>query len=202
MTTPTQQAKARHTREESRKRIIAAATELIRDRSYAELNIGEIMERAGFGRTIFYRHFDDLGDLLLRAGREAIEELFQIELHVGPPREGAEAEVVRAAIEPAVAIFHRHGPLLRAMAEAAAGDEQVAAGHAAFRQRFDDLVVEALRELPKFASRPPAEIAEIARALNLLNTSYLLDAFGREPRVSAETAVRTLTEIWLAVVAE
>jgi TetR/AcrR family transcriptional regulator, ethionamide resistance regulator len=202
MATPSQQARARHTREESRRRIIAAATELIRDRSYAELSVGEIMERAGFGRTIFYRHFDDLGDLLMRAGREAMEELFQIELHVGPPREGAEAEVVRAAIEPAVAVFYRHGPLLRAMAEAAAGDEQVAAGHAAFRQRFDDLVVEAVRELPKFASRPADEIAEIARALNLLNTSYLLDAFGRDPRISGEAAVRTLSEIWLAVVTE
>jgi AcrR family transcriptional regulator len=202
MTTPTQQARARHSREESRRRIIAAATDLIRDRSYAELSVGEIMERAGFGRTIFYRHFDDLGDLLVRAGREAIEELFQIELAVGPARKGAEAAVVRAAIEPAVAVFHRHGPLLRAMAEAAAGDEQVAAAHAAFRRRFDELVVEALRELPKFAARPADEIAEIARALNLLNTSYLLDAFGRDPRISAEAAVRTLSEIWLAVVAE
>ena len=62
-------------RERSRQRIIEAATELVRERSYAELNVGEIMERAGIGRTIFYRHFDDLGDLLLRAGREAIEEL-------------------------------------------------------------------------------------------------------------------------------
>ena len=41
---------------------------------------------------------------------------------------------------------------------------------------------------------------ETARALNLLNETYLLDAFGREPRVSPETAVQTLTEIWVAVI--
>ena len=40
----------------------------------------------------------------------------------------------------------------------------------------------------------------MARALNLLNESYLLDAFGREPRVSTDTAVQTLTEIWLGVI--
>jgi len=40
---------------------------------------------------------------------------------------------------------------------------------------------------------------EVARALNLLHESYLLDAFGREPRVSTDTAVQTLTEIWLGV---
>ena len=33
------------------------------------------MREAGIGRTIFYRHFDDMADLLLRASREAIEEL-------------------------------------------------------------------------------------------------------------------------------
>ena len=54
--------------------------------------------------------------------------------------------------------------------------------------------------MPHVADNPPADLAETARALNLLNTSYLLDAFGREPRVSAETAVQTLTEIWVAVI--
>ena len=33
-----------------------------------------------------------------------------------------------------------------------------------------------------------------------MGVSYLPDAFGREPRVSPETAVQTLTEIWEAVI--
>ena len=33
-----------------------------------------------------------------------------------------------------------------------------------------------------------------------MNEAYLLDAFGREPRVSVEVAVQTLSEIWLAMV--
>ena len=40
------------------------------------------------------------------------------------------------------------------------------------------------------------DVEETARALNLLNESYLLDAFGREPRVSVEVATRTLAQIW------
>ena len=47
---------------------------------------------------------------------------------------------------------------------------------------------------------PPAEVREVARSLNLLNNAYLLDAFGREPKVSAETAVRTLTTVWTGVI--
>ena len=45
-----------------------------------------------------------------------------------------------------------------------------------------------------------ADLAETARALNLMNETYLTDAFGREPRVAPEVAVRTLAEIWDAVI--
>ena len=50
------------------------------------------------------------------------------------------------------------------------------------------------------AAAPPADPAQTARALNLMNEAYLLDAFGREPRVTADEAARTLTEVWLAVI--
>ncbi len=33
-----------------------------------------------------------------------------------------------------------------------------------------------------------------------MGENYLLDVFGREPRVSPETALQTLTEIWEAVI--
>ncbi len=37
---------------------------------------------------------------------------------------------------------------------------------------------------------PKANVREVARALNLMNDSYLLDAFGREPRITEAEAVR------------
>lgn len=200
MTTATQRHKSRRTREQVRARIVAAAADLIRSRSYGELSVDEVMREAGLSRTIFYRHFDDLADLLLRAGREAIEELYEAQRALAGARAGDNPDVVREAIEPAVEVYRRHGPLLRAIAEAAAGDEQIAAGQREMRGRFDDLVASALRDLAGAGDPPPVDVAETARALNLLNESYLLDAFGREPRVSAQTAVRTLTEIWAAVV--
>jgi AcrR family transcriptional regulator len=195
-----QQIRARHSRAESRSRIIEAATELVRTRSYAELSVGEVMERAGFGRTIFYRHFDDLADLLMGTGREAIEALYQAQLSFVETRHEEPAAAVRAAFETAVAVYQRHGPLLRCIAEAAAGDEQIAAGYNEMRKRFDALAEQALRELGFAGSVPPANLAETARALNLMNETYLTDTFGREPRVSPEVAVQTLTEIWDAVI--
>jgi TetR/AcrR family transcriptional regulator, ethionamide resistance regulator len=190
----------RQTRQESRERIVAAATELIRDTAYGALTVDDVMREAGAGRTIFYRHFDDLADLLMRAGREAIDEMYDAQRALSAARAGDGPDVIRAAIEPAVAVYERHGPLLRAIAEAAASEERIADGQGAMRARFHELVEEALAALPGVAANPPADLAETARALNLMNESYLLDAFGREPRVSAETAIQTLTEVWLAVI--
>jgi AcrR family transcriptional regulator len=193
----------RQSRQQSRERIVAAATELIRHTSYGALTVDDVMREAGAGRTIFYRHFDDLADLLRRAGREAFEGLLQAEQELRAAHVEGKRDIARAAIEPAVAVYRQHGPLLRAITEAAAtGDEQIAAGQQLMLERFDELVEEVLRASPGFAGRSPEDISEAARALNLLNVNYLLDAFGREPRVSAETAIRTLTAIWAAVLGE
>ena len=200
MPTAPRRAQTRRIRQESRERIVAAATELVRTTPYAALSVDEVMRQAGLGRTIFYRHFDDLGDLILRADREAVDELYETQRLLGEARIGAEPAEVRRAIEPVVAVYERHGPLLRAIAEAAAADEHVSAGHRALRDRFDALVEQALRRVWPPTTSAPADLGETARALNHMNESYLIDAFGREPRVAPEVAVQTLTEVWDAVI--
>src|SRR5205085_9560417 len=189
---PASKTAVRQTRQESRERIVAAATELVRSTSYGALTVDDVMREAGAGRTIFYRHFDDLADLLIRAGREAFEGLYQAEEAFRTAHIGGEPNI-RAAIETAVDVYREHGPLLRAIFEAAAaGDEQIIAGRQAMLERFDALVEDVLRTSPRMAGHSDEEIAETARSLNLLNVNYLLDAFRREPRVSGQTAVRTL----------
>jgi AcrR family transcriptional regulator len=197
---PTRRAEIRQSREQTRERIVAAAEGIVRGSPFAELTVDDVMREAGFGRTIFYRHFDDLADLLMRAGREAIDELLDAQGEFSKARMGDAPEVVRSAIEPAVAVYQRHGPLLRAISEAAAVEERIAAGQDAIRERFRELVEQALRASPNLTVDPSAELAEVARALNLMNEKYLLDSFGREPRVSAQTAIATLSAIWLALI--
>jgi AcrR family transcriptional regulator len=185
---PVQRVQVTARREKARERIAAEACELLRDRAFAELTVDEVMRRAGMGRTLFYRHFDDLAGVLRRAGREAIEELYAAQATLAD---------VEAAIALAVAVYESHGPLLRAVVEAAAHDEGLAAQHAALRRRFDELATASLVA----SGAPLRDAAQTAHALNLMNESYLLDAFGREPRVDTATAARTLAEIWAAVTA-
>jgi TetR/AcrR family transcriptional regulator, ethionamide resistance regulator len=189
-----QKVRTRESRERTRQRIIDAASELVRERSFAELNVAEVMARAGIGRTLFYRYFDDLGDLLVRAGRQAIEELYEAQLKLASTRVDLGSDAVREAIALPVAVYRRHGPVLRAVAEASAADPAIAPDQETMRRRFDQLVAEALRN----AEASFDDVEQTARALNLLNESYLLHVFGRESRVSAATAVQTLTELWVA----
>jgi AcrR family transcriptional regulator len=196
----TPRARRRLSRERSRRQIVEATAELVRDRSYAELNVGEIMDRAGIGRTLFYRHFDDLADLVMRVARDAIDELYEAQLALAAARDTPDLGAVRAAIAATVDVYVEHGPLLRAFSEAAAADPLVRERGQELRARFDRLIASAIRTGPR-VTNPPPDADESARALNRLSEGYLLDAFGREPRVSPELATDTLTDIWIGFVA-
>ncbi len=146
------------------------------------------MDRAGLERTLFYRHFENVGQLLLSSGRQAIDQLYAAQVALAATRADHGPEAVREALEVPVRIYRRHGPLLRAVSEAVAANQLDAVDQAAIRRRFDELVIEALRAGAAENGIELANVEETARALNLLNEGYLLDAFGREPRVSVEVA--------------
>jgi TetR/AcrR family transcriptional regulator, ethionamide resistance regulator len=198
--TATRREVARRSRQEARDRIVAAATELVRGHSYAELNVEVVMREAGLGRTIFYRHFDDLGDLLLRVAQGVIGDLFEAQPVLEDIGPGDEAAAVRQGLEPAVEVYRRHGPILRAIAEAAASDPSLAAARDAMRAQFAQRAVGYLREAQARGAFALDDVEETAFALTVMTNAYLLEAFGREPRVSVEVAAQTVSEIWIAMV--
>jgi AcrR family transcriptional regulator len=194
------EAKARMSSVEARQRIIAAAAELIREGGYGTLSVAAVMERAGIQRTLFYRYFEDTSDLLMKACGEAVEAMYAIQAEIVDASAGLTPEELLAAIKPAVAVFSTHGPLLDALSQAAYKEPAIAAAQEELRARYDELVVAAMRTLPAYAELPKAELTQVARALNLLNTAYLRDAFGGpEPRVSKAKAAKALTTIWASV---
>ncbi len=194
--------RARESRRQTRERIVAAATELVRRRPYGEVSVDQVMREAGIGRTIFYRHFDDLGSLLLRAepgrDRRAIRGAAQRSPRpgrTGPP------DAVRRALEAGVEVYRRQGPLLRAVREAAAADQLIAQGYAATLSRFDELAEEALRAFTGDADAPPADVAADRAGAQpdereLPRRHLRRGSRGHPPRPRHET----LTEIWEAVV--
>ncbi len=193
------QSRTRQARAEARARIIDATTELVRRRSYAELSVEEVMREAGFARTIFYRHFDDLSELLRRASRQAIEDLLAAQEELERVRPGGDESALRDALRRAAEVYEQHGPLLRAQVEAGAIEPDLAVYQRQMRERYNALAARALRTVLSEGDSSPADVDETARALNLMAEHYLLDVFGREPRVTVDVAARTLVEIWDSV---
>jgi AcrR family transcriptional regulator len=200
MSTATRRSHQRERREQVRDQIIAAADAALRQRPYRELSVEELMSYAGLTRTIFYRHFDDLADLVVRLLNEASAELYDNERRLAATALD-EPGAIRHALEAPVHVFRRHGPLLRAVAEAASHDERIDEGYRAVVGRFEGLIEGYLRALVERGRTRVADPAQTARALNLMNLSYLLDVFGTpKPKLSEEVALRTLTEIWVGAI--
>src|SRR5918911_36653 len=108
-------------REDSEQEILEAAERLLRERPYRELTVDDLMAATSQSRTAFYRHFADRRDLLVHLIRDLNEELW--EMSAGWLRgSGDPLAEGRQALERLADVYAAHGPLLRAIAEAANHD--------------------------------------------------------------------------------
>src|SRR5947209_19959001 len=113
MSPQAQRTRRREQRESTRRQILDAAERFLRERPYRELSVDVVMADTGLTRTAFYRHFDDVTDLVLRLFADIGQELVEI----GPrwsqsagPNFPAPAQ---AGLKAIVDFFVRQGPLFR-----------------------------------------------------------------------------------------
>jgi TetR/AcrR family transcriptional regulator, ethionamide resistance regulator len=192
----TRRVRLRAERGANRAAIVAAAEAALRERPFREVTVEDLMQAAGLARTQFYRHFDDLSDLVLTVSAGAFEDILD---HHERLVDIADLDVatLRAAIAPAVEAFALHGPLVRALSEAAAHDEAVEQVYNRAQRRYVALT-ERLVTRAAADGAPITHPAQTARMLHLANLSYLIDAFGGEPTVEPEVALDTIVEVWSA----
>ena len=185
-----QTPRRRRTPEVAEQEIVAAAAALLRERPFRELTVDEVMRGTDLSRPSFYVYFRDRHHLVLRVVEHLGSELFAIAdnwLAGG----GGRAEA-RAALEGIVAVYEQHGPVLRALAEAAADDRDLEAAYEALVTRFIDGTV------PHVSGERAgdAEPREVAAALVWMMERYLTQSLGREPRTPAPVVVEALARIW------
>jgi AcrR family transcriptional regulator len=177
---------ARVRRDEARSRIAAAAERLLADHPYRDLSVDAVMEEAGLSRTVFYRHFDGLPELVLSLF-EGLAAGLAAELETGE---------VREILEAAARAFSAHGPLLRAIDQAASHDAVIERAYREISDGFTARMGEQLQEGMDEGRVRPGDAHELARALNLMNQRYLLETVARDPRFEPERAVRALLDVW------
>jgi TetR/AcrR family transcriptional regulator, ethionamide resistance regulator len=178
---------ARARRGEAREAIIAAAAALMDDRPFRELTVEDVMAAAGLSRTVFYRHFDGLPEVVL-ALLERIEAEVAADLLDGEPSDDWLADVLAAAVD----MFAEHGRFLRALNAAAGGDAEIESAYCAFLERW-------VQETGNAFGGSDRAI-EVARALHLMNGHYLMETLGRDPDFDRELALSTLLTVWRGAV--
>jgi AcrR family transcriptional regulator len=176
---------------EAHRRIVAATGRLLADRRFRELTVDSVMAEAGLARTIFYRHFDGLADVVLELLDDAVE--------VAPtaPEESV-PDALRRMLAHGIELYADHGHLIAAVEEAAHHDRAV---EHAYHDAFEGSVATTAELLAAGVAGGHYELdpLPVARALMHLNTGYLSDALARDPHPDRETALETLWTIWSRV---
>jgi AcrR family transcriptional regulator len=188
----------RRTPEVAEREIIAAAESLLREQPFRELTVDEVMRRTELSRPSFYVYFTDRHQLVLKVVEHLGGELFTMsDRWLRGTGEGP--EIARAALDGIVAVYVEHGPVMRALADAAADDRGVEQAYNALVQTFIDATARHIEEEIAAGRMLSVDARETATALVWMMERYLNLSLGREPLTPRQTVVDTLATIWTRV---
>jgi TetR/AcrR family transcriptional regulator, ethionamide resistance regulator len=184
--------------QDSEQEILEAAEQLLRERPFRELTVDDLMAATSQSRTAFYRHFTDRQDLLIRLIRDLNEELW--EMSAGWLRGSGDPLVEgRESLERLADVYAAHGPLLRAIAEAASHDADVEVVHRGLVQGFVDATAARIRRDAASGRSRLAHPEHVAAALVWMTERHLAATFGQVGATDADhsAALETLFTIWM-----
>ncbi|MGH3677711.1 MAG: TetR/AcrR family transcriptional regulator [Mycobacterium sp.] len=112
--------------------IVAAVRELLEERSFADLSVSTISERAGVARSGFYFYFDSKYAVLAVILGDASEELDKLTHHFAPREPGeTPSDFAKRMVGSAAAVYASNDPVMTACAVARNTDTQI-------REMMDD----------------------------------------------------------------
>jgi AcrR family transcriptional regulator len=188
----------RGTPEVAEREIIAAAEALLRERPFRELTVDEVMRRTDLSRPSFYVYFRDRHHLVLRVVEHLGAELSEMSDR-WLRGSGDGPDLARQALEGIVDVYAEHGPVMRALADAAADDPGVEQAYRAIVQGFVDATARHIDAEIAAGRILPLDPAETASALVWMMERYLNLSFGSEPAADRGAVAETLTTIWTRV---
>ena len=177
--------------------ILNAAIEFLWTRPFRDLTVAELMHPTGLSRAAFYQYFRDLHALM-----QALQDVIQDEIFAaaGPWIEGVGDPVtlMREAIDRLVRVCYDRGPLIRALSDAATTDDVFEQAWSGFLEAFDDAATARIEEDQRQGLIPDLDARPVAFALNRLDASTLIAAFGQHPRLDPEPVRESLARIWIS----
>ena len=189
----------RRTPEEAEREILDAAEAFLRERPFRDLTIDEVMDGTGLSRPSFYVHFRDRHHLALKLIEELGSEVFAT-AEPWLAGEGDDPEGLYEALRGTARVFEAHGPVLRAIADAATEDASV---EQAYRGIVDDFVEATTKRIERDVSAGLSSVSDPHRtsaALVWMNERFFSEQLGREPFDDANPVAEALLRIWTATI--
>ena len=183
--------------ERTRAAILDAALGFLWSRAFREMTVGRLMEPTGMSRSAFYQYFSDLHDLM-----QTLQDILKGEIFAAVEPwlvgTGDPAALMHETMAGLVRVCHERGPFVRAMSDAAATDEIYGEAWRQFLHEFDDAVSARIEADQAQGLIPQFEVRPVAVALNRLDASTLIHAFGQHPRMDPEPVREAITRIWIS----
>ncbi len=180
--------------EQAENEIIEAAERFLRTHPFRALQVADLMDTTKLGRPSFYHYFKDRHDLIVRLVKKLGDEISAMndvwflsgsdpvaDLHEGYERIGK--------------FWTTHGPVLRAIADAATHDRDVEKAHRALVKRFISGSAARIRLDIERGLIAPLDADATAEALIMMSEQVLNEKLGRGS-VDWRPVVDRLATIW------
>jgi AcrR family transcriptional regulator len=175
-----------------------SAVRFLWEHNFRDLTIGELMAETPLSRPAFYQYFKDLHQLI----ESLLSEVEAVMHQTANPWINGEGEPIAALLESQKGVVQTcvdHGPIFRAVAEAAPLDERLERTWSVFTGAWDDLVEARIKAQQRDGLISKSLHARrIASALNSLDTALLIAEFGRRPQGDPKAVLETLHHIWVS----
>ena len=185
----------RHAPQEARREILDSAVQFLWKGHFRELTVGEVMAGTTLSRPAFYQYFTDVHDLIISLLRDIEEVMHQL----ATPWISGEGEPISALRESNRGVVEtcvKHGPIIRAIVEAAPLDERLELAWTSFMRRWDDAVEARIVAQQGDGLIPALDARRIANALNSLDVNLVVAAFGRHPQGDPKEVLETMHRVW------
>lgn len=200
MTAESASSEVRRSRgDRQRDAIVTAVRELLQERSFADLSVSTISERAGVARSGFYFYFDSKYAVLATIMKDAGDLLDDLTHHFAPREPGeAPAAFAKRMVGSAAAVYANEDPVMTACAVARNTDAEI-------REIMDDFYDGVIAKLIALLENDPDarpitdDLPALVRTLAAVTSFTLMhdSAFvgrGEEPG----RAVEVVERLWLS----
>ena len=181
--------------DEAEAEILKATERFLWKHPFRDLNVLDLMDETGLKRSSFYHYFDDRHELIVRLVDRLAEQLTpfnEIWMRSG----GDPIADLRTGYEGIGRFWVQHGPVLRAIADAARHDALVEKAHRAFRERFVRFSAERIRTDMERGLIPPLNPDATAEALIIMSEAVLNEKLGDGANRDWQPVIDALATIW------